>query len=87
MRNWPKYARVLDRRLAGKSLPEIAREEGISKQRADQMLIVANEQLAYRVFYGLQRPKWSRLRGSTGRDPDSEEGVVDLVAVAAVVAD
>jgi len=54
---------MLDRHLAGQSMSAIATEQGISRQRVQQMLVVAKQQLAYRVFKGLRRPMWSRPRG------------------------
>jgi len=56
MRDWSRYARALDMRLAGAKLNDIGREFGVSKERARQMVDLAKAQLAYRVFKGLKRP-------------------------------
>lgn len=55
-RDWPRYARALDMRLEGAKLAEIAQEFGVTKERARQMVDVAQKQLAYRVFKNLPRP-------------------------------
>jgi len=55
-RDWPRYARALDMRLAGALLDEIAEELGVTKQRAHQMVNTAKRQLAFRVFKGVERP-------------------------------
>jgi len=55
-RNWERHARALDMRLAGARLDDIAAEFGVSRQRASQMVQLAKEQLAFRVFKGLRRP-------------------------------
>jgi DNA-directed RNA polymerase sigma subunit (sigma70/sigma32) len=43
-------------RLAGKTLIEIGEHFGVSKQRAQQMIVTAKAQLAYRVFRDVPRP-------------------------------
>jgi hypothetical protein len=43
-------------RLEGKLLREIAVELGVSKARAQQMVVLAKAQLAFRIFKGLRRP-------------------------------
>jgi len=55
-RDWEPYARALDRRLGGAKLAAIAFEFGVSKERARQMIEIAREQLAFRVFKGVKRP-------------------------------
>jgi hypothetical protein len=55
-RDWPRYAHALDMRLAGCNYSVIALAMGISKQRAQQMVAIAQAQLAYRVFHGVPRP-------------------------------
>jgi DNA-directed RNA polymerase sigma subunit (sigma70/sigma32) len=55
-KDWPRYAKALDMRLAGATFNEIAAEFGVSKQRARQMVVLAKQQLAFRVFRGLPRP-------------------------------
>jgi hypothetical protein len=55
-KDWPRYARALDLHLEGKLLKEIAAEFNISKQRAGQMVLLAKQQLAFRVFRGVPRP-------------------------------
>lgn len=59
-RNWPRYAKALDMRLAGAQYKEIADYFGVSTQRAQQMVRDAKAILAYRVFY-VPRPR-SRYR-------------------------
>jgi hypothetical protein len=56
MRDWQRYARALDMRLAGARLDDIASHFGVSRERARQMVILAKAQLAYRVFKGIPRP-------------------------------
>ena len=64
MRDWKRYARALDMRLAGAKLDEIAGELGVSRQRAFQMVELAKAQLAFRIFRGVRRPlprqSWER---------------------------
>lgn len=55
-RDWKRYAVVLDLYLAGNSINTIGAIFGVSRQRAYQMLVMARQQLAYRVFKGLPRP-------------------------------
>jgi len=43
-------------RLEGALLDDIAREFGVSRQRAQQMVKIAKAQLAFRVFRGVRRP-------------------------------
>ena len=63
-RDWPRYAHALDMRLSGAKLGEIGDELGVSKERARQIVQLAKEQLAFRVFKGLRRPlprqSWER---------------------------
>jgi hypothetical protein len=65
-RDWPRYAKALDMRLAGAAFADIAEHLDVSKQRAGQMVTVAKAQLAYRVFKGVPRPlpppAWERKR-------------------------
>jgi len=56
MRDWPRYARALDLRLAGATFQEIGIELEVSRERARQIVKLAAEQLAYRVFRGVRRP-------------------------------
>jgi len=56
MRDWPRYAMVLDMYLAGQSMKAIGCQLGITDERVRQMLIVAKHQLARRVFYHV--PRW-----------------------------
>jgi DNA-directed RNA polymerase sigma subunit (sigma70/sigma32) len=56
VRDWSRYAKALDMRLEGKMLKEIAVEFGVSKERARQMVLLAKQQLAFRVFRGVPRP-------------------------------
>jgi hypothetical protein len=58
-RDWAKYAHALDMRLEGKLYPEIAKELGVSKQWAFQMVKKAKAQLAFRIFH-VPRPQFSR---------------------------
>ena len=55
-RNWLRYAKALDMRLEGARLDDIASELGVSRERARQMVVLAEQQLAFRVFKGLRRP-------------------------------
>jgi hypothetical protein len=55
-RDWQRYATVLDLYLAGNSINTIGEIFGVSRQRAYQMLVMAQQQLAYRVFKGVSRP-------------------------------
>jgi hypothetical protein len=55
-RDWPRYAKALDMRLAGAKLDEIAAELGVGRERARQIVVLAKAQLAFRVFRGLPRP-------------------------------
>jgi hypothetical protein len=56
-RNWERYARALDMRINdGATLPQIAASFGVSAERARQMVIVGQRQLAFRVFKGAPRP-------------------------------
>jgi DNA invertase Pin-like site-specific DNA recombinase len=48
--NWPQYAKALDLRFGGSSYSDIATVLGISKQRVQQLVSVAKQQLAHRVF-------------------------------------
>ena len=50
--SWAAYARVLDMRLSGMTLRDIGNECGVSYQRIQQMVRIAKQQLAYRVFFG-----------------------------------
>lgn len=64
-RNWPRYAKALDMWLAGATLLEIGGTFEVSKQRAQQMVRDARQQLAYRVFKDVPRPllpppSWTR---------------------------
>jgi hypothetical protein len=59
-RDWPRYAKALDMRLAGASLNEIGEAFGVTKQRAHQMINVASRQLAFRIFKGIQRPRFTK---------------------------
>lgn len=43
-------------RLGGATLREIAEHFGVSPERARQMVVLAREQLAFRVFKGVPRP-------------------------------
>lgn len=56
MKDWPRYAKALDMRLAGTSLDDIAHEFHVTRQRAQQLINGAKAQLAYRVFKGVPRP-------------------------------
>jgi orotate phosphoribosyltransferase-like protein len=56
VKNWPRYAKALDLRLEGKLLKEIAAEFNVSNERARQMVKLAKQQLAFRVFRGVPRP-------------------------------
>jgi len=55
-KDWPRYAKALDMRLEGKTLREIAIELDVSKERARQLVLLAKQQLAFRIFQGLPRP-------------------------------
>jgi hypothetical protein len=55
-RDWPRYAKALDMRLAGATLDAIAHELGVTRSRAGQIVTHAKAQLAFRVFKGLKRP-------------------------------
>jgi hypothetical protein len=50
---WPRYASILDLRLSGLTLQQIADIKGISRERARQIVREARTRLAYRVFKGL----------------------------------
>jgi DNA-directed RNA polymerase specialized sigma24 family protein len=50
-RDWLRYAKALDMKLEGYSMKEIAKELGVTRQRAHQMVQIAKAQLAFRVFY------------------------------------
>src|SRR5215831_15076964 len=50
-RDWPAHARVLDMYLSGMKLQDISDECGVSRQRIHQMVRVAKQQLAHRVFF------------------------------------
>ena len=50
--SWAAYARVLDMYLSGMTLSDIGNECGVSYQRIQQMVRIAKQQLAYRVFFG-----------------------------------
>jgi len=52
---WPRYAKALDMRLAGCTYAAIGKELGVSRERARQLVELAKEQLAFRVFKGLPR--------------------------------
>jgi len=58
VRNWSRYAEALDLRLAGAPFKEIGDRFGVSKQRAEQMVLTAAHILAYRVFRGVPRYVW-----------------------------
>jgi len=55
-RDWTRYAWALDKRLEGALLSDIAAELGVSVERARQMIELAKQQLAFRVFKGVPRP-------------------------------
>jgi hypothetical protein len=57
-RDWSKYARALDMRLAGASFDEIGDEFDVSRERARQMVQAGAHRLAYRVFKGVPRFLW-----------------------------
>ena len=50
--SWAAYSRVLDMHLSGMTLRDIGNECGVSYQRIQQMVRIAKQQLAYRVFFG-----------------------------------
>jgi len=52
-RDWPRYAHVLDLRLAGLTLALIGEIKGVTRERIRQMVLVAKHRLAYRVFKGI----------------------------------
>jgi transposase len=60
-RNWPRYAKALDMHLSGVSTKEIAKDFGVTRQRAQQMVRDAKAILAYRVFY-VPRPRSRHLQ-------------------------
>jgi hypothetical protein len=55
-RDWSRYAKALDMKLAGRQYKEIAEYFSVSDQRAHQMVKDAKAILAYRVFY-VPRPQ------------------------------
>jgi len=55
-KDWSRYAKALDMRLEGVSVSDIAREFGVSKQRASGMIKLAQRQLAFRLYKGVPRP-------------------------------
>jgi hypothetical protein len=57
-RDWSRYARALDLRLAGHRLGDIGTELGVTRERARQMVMVAQRRLAYRVFKGASKQNW-----------------------------
>jgi hypothetical protein len=54
-KDWPRYAKALDMRLAGAQLDDIARHFEVSIERARQLVLVAKHRLAFRVFKGVKR--------------------------------
>jgi len=64
-RDWERYAVALNLHLEGASLPQIAKQFGVTKARAGQMVQLAKMQLAYRVFRGLPRPHVNWTTGLT----------------------
>jgi len=71
-RDWPRYAYALDLHLSGSTLVEIARQLGVSKERARQIVGLAKAQLAFRVFKGLPRPGLTEIKD--GSDQGEDEG-------------
>jgi len=61
-KNWEKCARALDLRLQGKTLEQIGRELGVSRERARQLSKDGGVQLANRVFFGVKK----KPKGGTG---------------------
>jgi len=57
-RDWQRYARALDMKLAGATLTEIGHELGVTRERARQIVQAAAQRLAYRVFKGVPRSVW-----------------------------
>jgi hypothetical protein len=55
-RDWARYARALDMRLDGATIEAIGREFGVTRQRASQMVMLAKQQLAFRIFKQIGRP-------------------------------
>ena len=72
MRDWARYARALDMRLAGAKLKDIGAEFGVSRERARQMVVLAKAQLAFRVFKGLKRPLPKQSWQSESRDSSQQ---------------
>jgi hypothetical protein len=73
-RDWPRYAEALDMRLGGAKLDDIAQHFGVTRSRAQQLVLVAKQQLAYRVFKGVPRPlpkaSWEKNNPSLQPPPD-----------------
>jgi hypothetical protein len=56
-RNWEPYARALDMRInEGATLGQIAAVFDVTRERARQMVIDGQRQLAFRIFKGAPRP-------------------------------
>ena len=57
-RDWSRYARALDMKLAGETLEKIGAEFGVSRERARQIVHIAARRLAHRVFVGVPSFEW-----------------------------
>jgi len=72
-RDWARYAKALDMRLGGAKLDEIGNEFGVTRERARQMVDIAQRQLAFRVFKGLPRPQFYKQLGEADyANPNTE---------------